>query len=65
MCWAEREEKIRSDVYFEDVFVMLQVGKIFFDSRRECKDDCYVGLPTVTPGEKEPAVYTFLQLFLD
>ncbi|KAK7503847.1 hypothetical protein BaRGS_00004970, partial [Batillaria attramentaria] len=26
------------------------VGKIFFDSKRECKDDCYVGLPTSTPA---------------
>ncbi|XP_070197652.1 transmembrane protein 131-like isoform X2 [Littorina saxatilis] len=26
------------------------VGKIFFDSKRECKDDCYVGLPTFTPA---------------
>ncbi|XP_076446798.1 transmembrane protein 131-like isoform X2 [Babylonia areolata] len=26
------------------------VGKIFFDSKRECRDDCYVGLPTVTPA---------------
>ncbi|ESO93808.1 hypothetical protein LOTGIDRAFT_228573 [Lottia gigantea] len=26
------------------------VGKIYFDSKRECLEDCYVGLPTFTPG---------------
>ena len=33
------------------LFWFVQVGKIYFDSKRECKDDCYVGLPTVTPGK--------------
>ncbi|XP_048778429.1 transmembrane protein 131-like isoform X3 [Ostrea edulis] len=26
------------------------VGKIYFDAKRECKDDCYVGLATNTPA---------------
>ncbi|CAG5136465.1 unnamed protein product, partial [Candidula unifasciata] len=26
------------------------VGKIYFDSKKECKDDCYVGLPTSSPA---------------
>ncbi|KAH9505685.1 hypothetical protein Btru_055497, partial [Bulinus truncatus] len=26
------------------------VGKIFFDAKKECKDDCYVGLPTLSPA---------------
>jgi hypothetical protein len=31
--------------------IFLQVGKIYFDAKRECKDDCYVGLATNTPGK--------------
>ena len=30
--------------------VCFQIGKIYFDAKRECKDDCYVGLPTHIPG---------------
>lgn len=26
------------------------VGKIFFDAKKDCKDDCYVGLPTLSPA---------------
>ncbi|XP_059172508.1 transmembrane protein 131-like isoform X2 [Physella acuta] len=26
------------------------VGKIYFDAKRDCKDDCYVGLPTLSPA---------------
>lgn len=26
------------------------IGKIYFDSKRECKEECYVGLPTYTPA---------------
>lgn len=38
----------------------FQVGKIYFDAKRECKDDCYVGLATNTPGKY--SIY-FLQNF--
>lgn len=31
--------------------ISKQVGKIYFDSKKECKDDCYVGLPTSSPGK--------------
>ncbi|KAK6172925.1 hypothetical protein SNE40_016488 [Patella caerulea] len=39
-----------------DNIVILQpgepnvVGKIYFNSKKECSEDCYVGLPTFTPG---------------
>ncbi|KAK3100282.1 hypothetical protein FSP39_017460 [Pinctada imbricata] len=26
------------------------IGRIYFDARKECKDDCYTGLPTATPA---------------
>ncbi|KAK0064719.1 transmembrane protein 131 [Biomphalaria pfeifferi] len=26
------------------------VGKIFFDAKKDCRDDCYVGLPTLSPA---------------
>merc|ERR1711974_200999 len=26
------------------------VGNIFFNAKSECKDDCYVGLPTLSPA---------------
>ncbi|KAL3880716.1 hypothetical protein ACJMK2_032934, partial [Sinanodonta woodiana] len=26
------------------------IGKIFFDAKRECREECYVGLPTHTPA---------------
>ena len=29
----------------------LQIGHIQFDPRRECRDDCYVSLPTHIPGK--------------
>ena len=29
----------------------IQIGHIYFDMKRECRDDCYVGLPTyITAG---------------
>ena len=28
----------------------FQLGHVYFDPRRECKDDCYVSLPTHIPG---------------
>ncbi|GFS24444.1 transmembrane protein 131-like isoform X4, partial [Elysia marginata] len=29
---------------------LSNVGKIFFDVRKSCKEDCYVGLPTLSPA---------------
>ncbi len=28
----------------------VTIGRIFFDAKRECKEDCYLGLPTCIPG---------------
>ncbi len=27
------------------------IGRVHFDAKRECKDDCYLGLPTSIPGK--------------
>lgn len=49
------------------VFLILnfkfQVGKIYFDAKRECKDDCYVGLATNTPGKY--SLYMLQYFFCD
>ncbi len=29
----------------------VTIGRIFFDAKRECKEDCYLGLPTCIPGK--------------
>lgn len=36
------------------------IGKIYFDAKRECKDDCYLGLPTSIPGENK--FFCFLEV---
>ena len=29
----------------------FQIGRIYFDAKKECREDCYVGLPTYIPGK--------------
>ena len=37
------------------------VGRIYFNAKKECKEDCYVGLPTYTPGNYNFDTFTYFK----